>query len=103
MNRFYIVGYSQDEIAQGKVLTSFKAYEEVINQPYILNTEMNNVLVYNCNRVTDEFKEEHGNYHSYDFIKDSIMPTMQKHMKLNIIDQIDEEDLPKNLVILFKL
>lgn len=102
---FCIIGFSKSEIASGKGLKLADIMTKLITDVDIVRAEYGKILSYSLSgiKVSNDFKQKYGEYFEYNFIKKSIIPKIEKEMELRIIGEIEENEIPKESSIDFKL
>lgn len=105
MSSFYVIGFYRNEIASGQGLRLSDVSAKLFTITDLVKAEYGNVLIYSIHgfKTDDKFKEKYGKYDEYDFIKKSIKPILDKEIKLRVVGEIEESEIPKESVIDLKI
>ena len=100
MSSFYVVGFSTNEVANGKqtAIIQYFGSGELNKQ---LAKETKGVLIYS-RRKPDE-KDKYKDYFGIYYVKDTVFPLIKDKFRLSMIDTIDESEIPPESAVIIRL
>lgn len=97
MSKYYVYGFSQQDIAKGKGVPMSVAFE-IESIPF----EPGTVLVYNADQRNLAEYPQYANYSVVEFVHERVLSVVTKTIDRAPIAQIDETEIPTSAGVLIR-